>query len=557
MGKRKIFTKTDLTTPQVDYERDAKGEIVIAAVMPPVCTEVKFGRNTTKHRTFDFAPWYGFGIDPLTYACQRQIERFLDKQDADVQPTTVVGYCTLGLAKFLTHMTMLSAAIGRPMHLNDVTRETIDSYLLFLRDQGIATDSQRTAYSYTKSVLQALGRRGLLHVIERGSEATFPRNPFPGSPRHDKGVRPLSVTEKRAFTFAVRAAVRPLFGTDEEPSATLAAYALLVVALHTGRNTTPLLEMRTDCLRAHPKEGIEFLVVFKRRGFTSSKVALRTSSSVNRIVESMPTLRATVAQLIRRVVDLTADLRREAPADIRDRVWLYRRSRDSERRVSALTYGTLEEAIKKLVKTYDLRGDNGDPMRVNVSRLRKTFVNRVYEILDGDVVATATAAGNSAVVTMRNYLRSSEETRKNWRFMGILFVEELLTNTLGASERTPVGRCSDTTAGEYAPKRNGDICQSFLNCLRCRSYAVTGDDLWRLFSFYFRILRERPRVDKRRWDRHLAHIPRLIERDVVQAGLRRKLFKPEQVNAARERARLDPHPFWASSTIIDELNSLA
>ncbi|MDI7048250.1 hypothetical protein QMN58_32615, partial [Escherichia coli] len=119
--------------------------------------------------------------------------------------------------------------------------------------------------------------------------------------------------------------------------------------------------------------------------------------------------------------------------------------------------------IKKLVKTYDLRGDNGDPMRVNVSRLRKTFVNRVYEILDGDVVATATAAGNSAVVTMRNYLRSSEETRKNWRFMGILFVEELLTNTLGASERTPVGRCSDTTAGEYAPKRNGDICQSFLN----------------------------------------------------------------------------------------------
>ncbi|RAR25739.1 hypothetical protein DP092_26535, partial [Pseudomonas sp. MDMC224] len=169
-----------------------------------------------------------------------------------------------------------------------------------------------------------------------------------------------------------------------------AAYALLVVALHTGRNTTPLLEMRTDCLRAHPKEGIEFLVVFKRRGFTSSKVALRTSSSVNRIVESMPTLRATVAQLIRRVVDLTADLRREAPADIRDRVWLYRRSRDSERRVSALTYGTLEEAIKKLVKTYDLRGDNGDPMRVNVSRLRKTFVNRVYEILDGDVVATAT-----------------------------------------------------------------------------------------------------------------------------------------------------------------------
>ncbi|MFS8980487.1 hypothetical protein PO002_39655 [Cupriavidus necator] len=457
----------------------------------------------------------------------------------------------------MTHLTLLDTAIGRPMHLTDITRDTIDSYLLFLRDQGITTDSQRTAYSYTKSVLQALGRRGLVHVIERGSEATFPSNPFPGSTREGKGERPLSVNEKKTFTLAVRTAVQPLFGADAEPTATLAAYALLVVALHTGRNTTPLLEMPMNCLRAHPKEGIEFLVVFKRRGYTSTKVALRASNSVKRIVESTPTLRSTVAELVRRVLDLTAGLRREAPDEIRDRVWLYRRRRDSQSRVSALTHGTLEMAIKKLVRTYDLRGDDGEPMRINVSRLRKTFVNRVYEILDGDVVATAAAAGNSPIVTMRNYLRPSEDARKNWRFMGLVLVEELLTNTLGATERTPVGQCSDTTAGEYAPKRNGDLCQSFLNCLRCRNYVVTGDDLWRLFSFYFRILRERPRVDKRRWDHHLAHIPRLIDRDVIQAGLRRKLFKPEQVNAARERARHDPHPFWASPTIIDELNSLA
>lgn len=558
MGKRKTFFKTDLTIPQIEHERDAEGRIVItAAAMPPSCTEVRFGRNTTRLRTFEFAPWYGVGIDPITYACQRQVERFLGKQDSDVQVTTVVGYCKLGLARFLTHLTMLGTANGRPMRLTDITRDTIDSYLLFLRDQGIATDSQRTAYSYTKSVLQALGRRGLVHVIERGSEATFPSNPFPGSTRGGKGERPLSATEKKAFTLAVRTAVQPLFGEDAEPTATLAAYALLVVALHTGRNTTPLLEMPMNCLRAHPKEGIEFLVVFKRRGYSSTKVALRASNSVMRVVESTPTLRSTVAGLIRRVLALTAGLRREAPEDIRDRVWLYRRSRDSESRVSALTHGTLEEAIKKLVRTYDLRVDDGDPMRINVSRLRKTFVNRVYEILDGDVVATATAAGNSLVVTMRNYLRPSEDARKNWRFMGLVLVEELLTNTLGATERTPVGRCSDTTAGEYAPKRNGDLCQSFLNCLRCRNYVVTGDDLWRLFSFYFRILRERPRVDKRRWDHHLAHIPRLIDRDVIQAGLRRKLFKPEQVNAARERARHDPHPLWASPTIINELNSLA
>lgn len=557
MGKRKIFFKTDLSTPQVEYERDAEGRISIpAAAIPPARTVVEFGRSFSKIRTFDFAPWYGVGIDSIAYACQRQIERFLDKQDSDVQVTTVIGYCTQGLTSFFKHLVLLGAAMRRPLDLADITRHTVDGYLLYLRDQGSAADSQRTAYSYAKSVLKALGQRGLVALIDRGADATFPRNPFPGSMRDGKGERPLSFREKKAFAVALRDAVRPLLENDGEPSATLAGYALLVVALHTGRNTNPLLEMPIDCLRAHPKEGIEFLVVYKRRGYTSSKVALRKSSTVQRVVEFTPTLRPTVAHLIGRVVELTATLRMQAPDDIKDRVWLYRRSRDGQGAVSVLTTGTLDEAIKKLVKTYDLRGDDGEPMRINVSRLRKTFVNRVHEILDGDIPATAAAAGDSTVTTMRHYLRPSEESRKNWRFMGIALVEELLTNTIGATERTPVGRCSDTKGGEYAPKRDGGLCQSFLNCLRCRNYVVTGDDLWRLFSFYWRVLRERPRVDKRRWDRQLAHIPRLIERDVIEAGLARKVFKQAQVNAARDRARYDPHPFWATPTIINELNSL-
>lgn len=557
MGKRKVFIKTDLSTAQVEYERDAEGRVTLpAAALPPACTVVRFGRTFRSTREFDFAPWYGVGIDPIAYACQRQIERFLDKQDSDVHASTVVGYCVQGVTSFFKHLVLLGAALRRPMELADINRDTIDAYLLFLRDQGWASDTQRTTYNYAKAVLQALGRRGLFTLTERGADATFPRNPFAGLTRDGKGDRPLSLNEKKAFTVAVRDAVRPLFAYDEEPSATLAGYALLVVALHTGRNTTPLLEMPTDCLRAHPKEGIEFLVLFKRRGYTSSKVALRTSSTVKRIVESTPTLRTTVAQLVRRVLKLTETLRLEAADDIKDRTWLYRRSRDRHSRVSTLTTGTLEDAITKLVKTYDLRGDDGEPMRINISRLRKTFINRVHEILDGNIPATAAAAGNLPKTTMKHYLRPSKESRGNWRFLGNVLVQELLTNTLGATERTPVGRCSDAKTGEYAPKRDGGICQSFLNCLRCRNYAVTGDDLWRLFSFYWRVLRERPRVDKRRWDQQLAHIPRLIERDVIEAGLARKVFKQAEVDAARDRARRDPHPFWATPTIMTELSSL-
>jgi hypothetical protein len=96
----------------------------------------------------------------------------------------------------------------------------------------------------------------------------------------------------------------------------------------------------------------------------------------------------------------------------------------------------------------------------------------------------------------------------------------------------------------------GTTCLSFLNCLRCRNYVVTGDDLYRLFSFYWRVLRERERMNARAWDKHYAHIPRLIERDVVNAGLQKKIFRISDVEAARARA--EPHPFWK----FDSLASL-
>jgi hypothetical protein len=153
-------------------------------------------------------------------------------------------------------------------------------------------------------------------------------------------------------------------------------------------------------------------------------------------------------------------------------------------------------------------------------------------------------------VAGRNYLAPGEDARRNWQFMGEVLVQELLTCTIGATyQSTPMGHCGDPVNGQYAPKREGGACFSFLNCLRCKHYAVTGEDLYKLFSFYFRIFAERARMDKRRWAREYAHIPRLIDDYIVAEGLRRGVFKPAAVEAARERARSEPHPFWSFDVI--------
>jgi hypothetical protein len=555
-GKRKVHRKVDLTAPIVERRRDSDGTAVIAPeAMPPAVTTVKFPPNAQRSRSFDFAPYYGHGIDEITYACQRQIERFLAKQDGERETVTVVTYATSGLATFLPYVMLRSAALRRPLSLAELNRGVIDDYLRHLADRGLSRVTQKKRYDNVKPLLAAIGKRGLFPIVVAGDDRTFPANPFPNSAQHVKGAKPLSRKERKAFTAAVKTAVMPLFSRDVEVTSELLAYALLVVALHTGRNTTPLLEMVPDCLRPHPKENTMFLVLWKRRGHNTSKVALRADAG-GKGIEAMPGVKWPVVRLIQRVIELAEPLRAKAPEHLADRVWLYRKCRTADAgEVTALGPAAIEKFSRKLVANYGLTDANGKPLKVNISRLRKTFANRVFELLDGDLGSTAIALGNTPQVAGRNYMAPGEDAQKNWKFMGEVMTEELLTRTLGATERTPAGGCTDPNDGQYAPKRDGKTCFDFLSCLRCRNYVVTGDDLYRLFSFYWRVLRERDRMDERLWKKHYAQIPRLIERDVVAEGLRKKVFMQAAVDTAKERARIDPHPYWRLESIasLEEL----
>lgn len=554
MSKRKVFSKTDLSVPQVEHSVDTAGNVIILPeAIPPANTMVSFGRNSSNTRTFDFARWYGSGIDPITYACQRQIERFLAGQEGTLSVTTVVGYCTNGLGKLLDFCVLQAMALERELTLTDLNRSLIDGFLGHLAGQALSSPSQKSSYSRAKSVLHALGRRGIFRLVTSGDNATFPRNPFPNVDRKSKGETPLSKRERQQFATALRQAIKPIFISDTPPTSDLLAYSLLVVALHTGRNATPLLEMGRNCLRPHPKDDTVFLTLWKRRGYNTSKVAIRAESKTERVLEAMPSVRVNVERLIRRVMTLTEPLDSEAPDDLKGRVWLYRKRAKSTSQITSLSQSMLETGTASLVAEYGLKDTDGKPLRINIARLRKTFANRIFELSDGDLATTAYALGNTPRVADKNYLAPGEDARRNWRFMGELLVEELLTATIGATyKEIPSGRCADPVNGQFAPKREGAICMNFINCVRCKHYAVTAEDLYKLFSFYFRVLAERSRMNKRRWARELAHIPRLIDDYIIAEGLRRGTFKPAAVEAAKQHARAQPHPFWS----VDLIGSL-
>lgn len=305
MGKRKVFAKTDLSVPEVEHSYDTAGNVVIfPETIPPANSTVRFQRNSSTNRSFNFARWYGAGIDSITYACQRQIERFLAGQDNALTITTVAGYCVNGLRHFLDCCMLRAMALGRDLALADVNRDLIDGYLGYLEGLGVVTVSQKSLYSHTKPVLFALGRRGIIPLITFGDDATFPNNPFPNINHKAKGETALSKRERQALTVALRQAIKPIWTSNVPISSELLVIALLIVALHTGRNTTPLLEMARDCLRPHPKDDTTFLVLWKRRGYNTSKVALRKAPHDENVLESTPSVRANIERLIRRVMAL-------------------------------------------------------------------------------------------------------------------------------------------------------------------------------------------------------------------------------------------------------------
>src|SRR5450830_178350 len=144
MGKRKVYVRSNLSVPQVEHSLDQQGNVVLLPeAIPPARTLVAFGRNATSSRNFDFSPWYGTGIDQVTYACQRQIERFLVWEDATVEASTVVNYCRAGLRNFLDYLVLRATALGYELTLADIDRELIDGYLGHMAGQGTATTSRK------------------------------------------------------------------------------------------------------------------------------------------------------------------------------------------------------------------------------------------------------------------------------------------------------------------------------------------------------------------------------------------------------------------------------
>lgn len=523
---------------------NASQPLVVATTAPAALDThslvIEVLENPGNFRNLDLTDWLGKGFDGWVWATAGQLRAFLVSKS--VTPSSIVSNWSNGMRSFFEYL----ETSGTRLEPQSLEPRHILGYVGWIKDHpGWAYGTQKNRFDNTKSVLTALVRRRIIPH----QEDLFPANPFPGSNSRQKGASPLSPGERMRLAQALRDDIiaihkKQFTSTD---SAAMVVY-LLAVAIRTGANPTPLLEASRNCLQDHPFLPNMMLVqLFKRRGNATKLVNLRYSKAG----EGSLAIPMDGVALLRMALQLSESLLTEAKPAHQDQLWLYRDDRNkTPGKVTVLSKVMLANGIANLIERHDLKGDDGKPLRLNLSRLRKTMENRLWVISGGDLIATAALMGHDPKVADIHYLACTQQMRENATFVGEAMPDIYRTGTAVQKVipilpgKSPTGRCKDPYQGDKAPK-NGEPCDDFFSCFACKSYSVVGspEDLHRLFSFYWFLEREMNHARTQDWREEFRNTMNLIDRFTANK------FDAQLVADAKARAKVEPLKFWASYTL--------
>ncbi|PSW53490.1 phage integrase SAM-like domain-containing protein [Photobacterium leiognathi] len=531
--------KTSVVEPTIDATQNQ----AIVRPLNPVVNYPSLGSKGGNGYNFDFSPYYGKGYDDITNRAFYTAKALLKNTDA-ITEQTQRDYLKSGFTHFARYLALFRCAAGQDLTQADITPELIEQYLLHLKGSELGYISQKSHYTRLKSLLTRMKEKGYWSVVGdiNLNSDFFPRNPFPNSnKRGGGGQKPLTEFEKRQVVVALKQAIKPIYNKIEPLSGYELTVCLLAVAIQTGINTSPLLNMTTEALSDHPlKDSRKLLTVFKKRGNATQLHNLRKSEEL----EVVQGIKLDVAYLIEAIIERNALIREATNSDL---VFTYEITRGGagtkKGTATSLSNNLLKININRFIKEYDLKDEDGRTMKLNVSRFRKTFINGIYELSGESLLIAAQQAKHSGTGTLDHYLQAPEQEKRNLGLMGEIRVKELTSD----ETRSPVGRCKDPKNGDKAPK-DGTFCNDFLGCFRCKSFVITGDDLYKLFSFYWAIIRNRDEFGRKDWKRHLKNVLRIVDEEVVPEFA--KLGQLQRVAAEKERARTNPHPYWQNLDML-------
>jgi len=491
--------------------------------------------NPKNHRKIDLRPCLGQGYDAWVKAFGSVLRSLL--ASGNFTAASIVSLYANGIKHFMLFL------IDGPLHFPPKTPDKLSAYDLNryvarLKVQYPNGSTAKNCFAALKTVLMGLADYGFIHTDLKDLR---PPKPFPKNEITLAGEKPLTSAEMDRLASVAKSDLIAIHqGRFDGPESEAMGMLILIIAMRTGINTTPLMEMGRDCLTPHPfMPNLMLLHSVKRRGQGAQSHSIRQTA----LHDKQTTIRMDGVAVLRKALELSEGLVDLAPQELKNRVWLYRHGQPGRSQiVSCLNGAMVSTAFRIIVKRHGLLGDDGTPMRVTLGSLRKTMENRLWKLSDGDLITVAAIMGHAPQVADNHYLKLNEETKaEGARFIGTAFAEALRGEHLAP---TPNGSCQDSLHGSLAPKDGKTHCEQFTHCLGCPSYAIVGThaDLYRLFSFQVFLSCEIDYFNTAEWAEWRDHHRRLI--DLIDRFTQDK-FVGNLVDGAKASALANPHPFWA------------
>lgn len=545
-------------------------------------------RFANGERVVDLSNWLGRGIDPWVWASAAALRSLLLSGSRETATISSHGKRLLHFYRYLTEGRSVPRAASpsgfTPLHL----QEFAGWLQKHEQTHHWSKHSIRNVFASIRAVLNELFAQGFI-----ASDPSFVlhRVKIPRATEKESRQGSLNDAEQERLAEAIK---RDLIDSHHERltlrDSEAQALRLLLIAQRQGMNPTPLLELRRDAMAPGLLPGTIRIRTVKHRSKRVRSSTARAASTADwdsTAAEHEVTVGLSEGAVLQQAIAATQHLVAEAPAHHKDRVWLYRSpgsGRSKRGSVTCLAPKTLHNAIQDLVRRHDLRGDDGLPLKVNLSRLRKSYFERAFRLADGDLLKTANLMGNTPRVVGLNYATMSghrmveaadfmnteltasmrhDVISKSEPVPGEQRVVELRSDKpmviVGSGQASPAAplatamtRCTDTLHGEYAPGDGHNHCQRYVMCLFCPNCAVVGTvtELWRLFSFQVFARDELAHLDavlgSQRSDDDVLEDLRERYRLVIAYidDFTRQHFAEDVVAQARAKTAAALHPYW-------------
>jgi hypothetical protein len=529
-------------------------------------------------RVLDLSSWLGRGIDEWVFDSINCIRECLLSGSKETSTGCAYRY---KIGYFFTYLLELPAAVTPPSP-RDLCPVHIEGFMHWLSRRGKELawtgGSTRSNFQGVKSLLLEMFTRGF--IVGEPSRY-FPRVPFTW--RHDGESRQTSLSdrEQASLANALKSDLSDIHhGRLQIAQSQIQALRLLLVAHRQGINLTPLLELRRDTLSPGLLPGTVLMRTRKYRNRKRTTNVARSADDPRKDPSSATSIAFSLAEgvVVQQAIASTNDLVAEAPAALKNRVWLYRsQARRNMGKVTCLSSRSLPDAFASIVRRHNLMGDDGQPLHINLSRLRKAFFDRAFRISEGSLPITSNLMGNTPDVAGLNYPSMTTQRKADAaQFLNNDYLSSMRTESpasRGESRAahtlvdvhplhlikgrtrptsTPVAACGNTIGGEHSPHDGFTHCTRFVMCLFCSSFAVVGtlDELWRLFSFRAFAVQELRHLDGalglfRTADDALEDLRDRYRLIIPYIGtFTQRQFPASVVREASLKAENTPHPFW-------------